>query len=283
MAIKTCPTCGGANNENAPVCLHCNADISNVPPDVAPAAPSSPPPPIFPQSPQMVAEPQTNGMATAALVLGIASLLFSCLTGIVGLVLGIIAAVQINSSGGRQKGMGMAIAGICMSLILPLVILAVLYPVFAKARDKANAHRSLQCQRNQRQIAIAILIYAQDHNEVLPDVSTVWSKIDYTSIQSPNTALMQTGFSVLRCPDSKRANGYGFNKELSNLSLWDKRISDVSKILLTADGGDSQNLLTQFGDIDVNRHNKRFVSSYVDGHEEMKSAAQVSPQVLNIR
>ena len=191
--------------------------------------------------------------------------------------------LTINSSGGRQKGMGMAIAGICMSLILPLVVPAVLYPVFAKARDKANARRPQQCQRNQRQIAIAVLIYAQDHNEVLPDAATVWSTIKLTSAQSSNTALLQGYSSVLRCPESKRTNGYGFNREASNLSLGDKRMSDPTLLLLTADGGDSQNLLTKFDDIDVNRHDKQFVSSYLDGHVEMKSAAKLSPQALNIR
>jgi len=96
MAIKTCPTCGGANHENAPVCMHCKATFSGVPTSGIPGAPPTPPRPMFPQTQQMVAPPQTNGMATAALVLGIASLLFSCLTGIVGIILGIIAAVQIN-------------------------------------------------------------------------------------------------------------------------------------------------------------------------------------------
>lgn len=284
MAIKTCPTCGGANHENAPACLHCNADLSGVPPSGVPAAPPSPPPPMFPQSPQIVAETQTNGMAIAALVLGLASLLFSFLSGIVGLILGIIAAVQINSSGGRQKGMGMAIAGICMSLVLPLVLPALLFPVFSKARDKAreNSARS-QCMNNQRQIAIAISMYAQEHDEVLPDASTVWSTIKLTSSQRLNTALLQASPSELRCPESKRTNGYGYNKQVSKLALGDKRMTDPTMTLLTADGGDSQNLLTQFGDIDVNRHKKMFVSSYIDGHVERVWAAQVSPQVLNIR
>ncbi|MEI7834619.1 MAG: DUF4190 domain-containing protein [bacterium] len=280
MAIKTCPSCGGENHENATVCLRCNADLSSVPPSGVPTAPPTPPPPMFPQSPQMVAEPQTNGMATASLVLGIASLIFSFLTGIVGLILGIIAAVQINSSGGRQKGMGMAISGICLSVFLPLVLPAVLFPVFSKGHVRSTTQ---QCQNNQRQIAIAISMYTQEHDEVLPDATTVWTTIKLTSSQRSNTALLQGYSSVLRCPDSKRANGYGFNKEASKLALGDTRITDPTIILLTADGGDSQNLLTQIGDIDINRHKKMFVSSFLDGHIELIQASKVSPQVLNIR
>jgi len=139
MAIKACPSCGGENHENATACLRCNADISGVPLSGVPAAPMAPPPPMFRQSQQMVAEPQTNGMAVASLVLGIASLIFSIFTGLVGLVLGIISAVQISSSGGRQKGMGMAITGIILSVIFPIaMIFLIITPKLMGASRKAK-------------------------------------------------------------------------------------------------------------------------------------------------
>src|SRR4051812_38080310 len=74
--------------------------------------PPNPPSPFSrePADPYGGAQTQSNGMATAALILGIVGLL--CLpVGIVGLVLGILALVSINKNPLR-RGRGSAIAGI---------------------------------------------------------------------------------------------------------------------------------------------------------------------------
>ncbi|MCG2801380.1 MAG: DUF4190 domain-containing protein [Cellulomonas sp.] len=60
------------------------------------------------------APPKTNGLAIAALVLGIAGF-FCGITGIIGVVLGIVALNQIRS--GRDTGRGLAIAGIITGAI----------------------------------------------------------------------------------------------------------------------------------------------------------------------
>ena len=45
------------------------------------------------------------------------------------------------------------------------VLAAILFPVFAQARDKA---RQASCLSNTRQIGSAVMMYAQDHDEGLP-------------------------------------------------------------------------------------------------------------------
>jgi len=45
------------------------------------------------------------------------------------------------------------------------ILAAILFPVFAKAREKA---RTNTCLNNQRQIALAVLMYVQDHDEAFP-------------------------------------------------------------------------------------------------------------------
>ena len=45
------------------------------------------------------------------------------------------------------------------------ILAALLFPVFAKARDKA---RAINCVGNQRQLALALTMYAGDHDETLP-------------------------------------------------------------------------------------------------------------------
>src|ERR1035437_4067181 len=68
------------------------------------ASPAGAPPPLF----VAPAETKTSGMAIASLVLGILGI---CgITALVGLILGIVALVKINRSGGRLSGQGLAIA-----------------------------------------------------------------------------------------------------------------------------------------------------------------------------
>ena len=68
------------------------------------------------------------------------------------------------------------------------ILAAILFPVFAKAREKA---RQTQCLSNQRQMAVAATMYAQDNNETFPPALT------------PTTWISALGLSgkVLKCPD----------------------------------------------------------------------------------
>lgn len=91
-----------------------------------------------PQQPYFV--PQSNGIAVAAGIVGIISLLVSFIPffglvgipgGVVALVLGIIGRQRANSMGGLSKGM--AITGIVtgsIAIVLPIVLGALLFTYF---------------------------------------------------------------------------------------------------------------------------------------------------------
>jgi hypothetical protein len=67
---------------------------------------------------------KTNGMAIAGFICGCAGLLF--LPAILGIVFGFIARSQIRRSEGRQKGDGLAIAGILVAIgWLALLVLSI--------------------------------------------------------------------------------------------------------------------------------------------------------------
>jgi len=71
---------------------------------------------IPPEQPQPVYVQQgTNGFSVAALVLGILWIFW--LGSVLALVFGYIATGQINRSGGRQGGKGLAIAGIVLGWV----------------------------------------------------------------------------------------------------------------------------------------------------------------------
>jgi hypothetical protein len=87
------------------------------PPEQAPGV--APPPPTFtpstPYAPGMAQPTSTNGLAVAAMVLGILWIYWIGST--LALVFGYVAKGQIDRSAGRQTGRGVAIAGIVLGWI----------------------------------------------------------------------------------------------------------------------------------------------------------------------
>jgi hypothetical protein len=89
---------------------------------------------------------RTSGLAIVSLVLPIlgpriaallpfpAGFVLALLSFPAAFVLAIVALTQVRRSQGRLKGRGFAIAGLCLSVMLPVL----LYPVFARARESAR-------------------------------------------------------------------------------------------------------------------------------------------------
>ncbi len=99
------------------------------------------------------------------------------------------------------------------------ILAAILFPVFAKAREKA---RQTSCLNNQRQLVMAFLMYAGDHDESLPDATTAWGAINIDK-------------GVLRCPtDATLTNAYLYNNLWAGSSLG--QLPDPSTAMLTIDG-----------------------------------------------
>ncbi|MEI7834400.1 MAG: prepilin-type N-terminal cleavage/methylation domain-containing protein [bacterium] len=93
---------------------------------------------------------------------------------------------------------GFTLIELLVVIAIIAILASILFPVFSKARAKA---RQTQCTNNQRQIAIAILAYAQEHDEKLPLATNVWANLGLSSALTPPAALAQTTASVKRCPD----------------------------------------------------------------------------------
>ncbi len=98
------------------------------------------------------------------------------------------------------------------------LLAALLFPVFARAREKA---RQTSCMNNVRQITLGILQYIQDSDEILPPVAYEddggdekdWLEITEPYMKSPQ---------VYRCPSDSRfiESSYGLN-ELAFVDLTD--------------------------------------------------------------
>ena len=60
---------------------------------------------------------------------------------------------------------GFTLIELLVVIAIIAILAAILFPVFAKAREKA---RSASCESNLKQISLAVLMYAQDYDEKFP-------------------------------------------------------------------------------------------------------------------
>ncbi|HOS42272.1 MAG TPA: prepilin-type N-terminal cleavage/methylation domain-containing protein, partial [Armatimonadota bacterium] len=68
---------------------------------------------------------------------------------------------------------GFTLIELLVVIAIIAILAAILFPVFAKAREKA---RQTSCMNNIRQIMIAVSMYIQDHDErVFPASDLAWA------------------------------------------------------------------------------------------------------------
>jgi len=60
---------------------------------------------------------------------------------------------------------GFTLIELLVVIAIIAILAAILFPVFAKAREKA---RQSSCTSNEKQICLAVMSYAQDYDEILP-------------------------------------------------------------------------------------------------------------------
>ena len=142
-----------------------------------------------PPMPPLHGPVRTSRLAIGSLICG--CLGFLCLPGVVGVILGIVALVQIGKSKGQLRGQGLAIAGIALAAFMMFILVpigaALLLPALARARalqfnppmngptvitperisPKGQAER-IQCVNNLKQIGLGARIYSNDHNDSFP-------------------------------------------------------------------------------------------------------------------
>ncbi len=158
---------------------------------------------------------------------------------------------------------GFTLIELLVVIAIIAILAAILFPVFARAREKA---RQTTCTSNQRQIAAAITMYSQDHNNLLlPNNNAPWP----TAISLDNGVLDCASYS------SKASGGapdYGYNTSLFDAALG--MITSPSDTLLTADYKNTTNSTTYAISADTMdttldpRHSRSIVCSKVDGSVE---------------
>jgi hypothetical protein len=220
--------------------------------------------PPLPATPPPVPS-KTSGLAVTSLVLGILGVFTCGLTALFGLILGIIALVSVSKSRGALRGGGIALAGIIVSgvfLFMIPIFAAMLLPALAAAKQKAEA---INCVNNEKQLALAVRMYSDDHTNQLPSAATWCDAIK-------DTVGTQIIFRCAAANSSGRCD-YAFNIKLDGMD--ESKIAPNTVMIFESDGGWNANGGPERM-ISKPRHARVFVVAFVDGSVQQLQESQLS-------
>jgi prepilin-type N-terminal cleavage/methylation domain-containing protein/prepilin-type processing-associated H-X9-DG protein len=198
---------------------------------------------------------------------------------------------------------GFTLIELLVVIAIIAILAAILFPVFAKAREKA---RQTSCLNNVRQITTSILMYIQDYDErffnrAFPDASPVPAGATWWSSVNPGDKTLLDPYiknaQIFQCPSvGATRHSYGYNGALT-YAVRLGTIKSPAEILMVVDdtwGGRFAYLPTQglgnwganFADPPVQpmvwgentpygRHNDGVNVGFVDGH-----AKWLKPEIL---
>jgi prepilin-type N-terminal cleavage/methylation domain-containing protein/prepilin-type processing-associated H-X9-DG protein len=120
---------------------------------------------------------------------------------------------------GQQSRGGFTLIELLVVIAIIAILAAILFPVFAKAREKA---RQISCASNEKQIALGALQYTQDNDEMFPAGTSNgydgdpngWAGLIYPYVKSAQ---------VYKCPDDPQpldVVSYAINNYVGNAGNW---------------------------------------------------------------
>ena len=170
----------------------------------------------------------------------------------------------------RPMFWGLLAVGCCLApfLILP-ILAAILFPVFAQAREKA---RFTSCTTNVKRLSFAATVYAQDWDQTLPAAKQWMTRLEpYTKgVGNDRNGNARPSEYAFHCPSvaPRRSNpdkfGYAYNSKLNDVSLI--TLPNISRIPMIYDSENLQkNANDPFKSV-AHRHQRGAVVGYADGH-----------------
>jgi prepilin-type N-terminal cleavage/methylation domain-containing protein len=106
----------------------------------------------------------------------------------------------------RQQRKAFTLIELLVVIAIIAILAAILFPVFAQAREKA---RAITCTSNVRQMALGALMYAQDYDETYPGMWQ-WSPLAILAhspyLYPPGWTLQQANSQCETCPYVKNSD-----------------------------------------------------------------------------
>jgi prepilin-type N-terminal cleavage/methylation domain-containing protein/prepilin-type processing-associated H-X9-DG protein len=146
----------------------------------------------------------------------------------------------------QQRSGGFTLIELLVVIAIIAILSAILFPVFAQAREKA---RTTSCLSNTKQIGLAGLMYAQDFDETLPPWR-VNNRLYWVGGRAISSGPLDKTLGLLwpyvksgdlqKCPSyvggqNLGGTGYGINLSLSQLAL--SELDRPTETLFFADAG----------------------------------------------
>ncbi len=177
-----------------------------------------------------------------------------------------------------RRSSGFTMMELLMVAAIIALLAALLLPSFTSVREKGQ---QVVCINNQRQIALDISIWTQDHGETYPEANTAWQDIDEPA-------------KLLRCPtqdelfagsndsptDTAERNDYAYSSFVAGKAI--SKVQTPAEEMLTADAApakeDTQRIpaartIPNIFNVPSNicwRHNGYFIAGFCDGHVELQ-------------
>ena len=197
-----------------------------------------------------------------------------------------------------------------MVIAIIAILAAILFPVFARAREKA---RQSTCLSNVKQLSLAAMMYAQDYDEKLP-----WDDLDYNGDGTEDgtcrgmIAPYVKNYQLFLCPSKKmtgsvfdgRYNDVGMHAGYAmNVAHWMPagageeahtppygaalaNVEDASACILFTESDGGHNASNPGGvnatqwiptDDSATRHNGGANYAFIDGHGKWTKADKIDP------
>jgi prepilin-type N-terminal cleavage/methylation domain-containing protein/prepilin-type processing-associated H-X9-DG protein len=152
----------------------------------------------------------------------------------------------------RRASRAFTLIELLVVIAIIAILAAILFPVFAQAREKA---RSSTCLSNQKQTGLAFSMYAQDYDETFPfpyfQVTDQW----WQDMVNPYIKASNKG-GVLTCPSAASAGfAYSMNEAMGGKSL--AFAATPAELILTADAPQAPRLRDKL--TGLNRANPYFL------------------------
>ncbi|HEY3418125.1 MAG TPA: prepilin-type N-terminal cleavage/methylation domain-containing protein, partial [Armatimonadota bacterium] len=186
----------------------------------------------------------------------------------------------------ERKPRGFTLIELLVVIAIIAILAAILFPVFAKAREKA---RQTTCLNNQKQINVAIMMWVQDHDETFPVAST-WVT-DMASTYGVTGKVWDCPTTSFKGTESAPDYFYVGGSFLSSAALGD--VKDPAAAPLTADLASPKDNSPYIKDtdnpndvnlavstVDKTRHNNGAVFSFVDGHTAWLAKETIIPTMF---
>jgi hypothetical protein len=111
-------------------------------------------------------KPRTSKLAKAAFIMGLLCIPLLPFFFLLTMICGIAGLIIIRRSKGKLKGAGYAITGIVIAILMLFIFMTTVVPGLVNAIR--NIAQKQLCPTNLKGLGTAIIVYANDHNDLLP-------------------------------------------------------------------------------------------------------------------